>query len=125
MVSNSRPGSAPKWNFDDPNQQNLSLGIRRSSERSAAAAYDGRTTHTNTLTTHVWPKSRMLFAIVSKMSKEGDINETQCGVLKDLILENDNRIMTCLANYESDGQRDRLYLSMKQIANETVLGMNS
>lgn len=23
------------------------------------------------LTTHVWPKSRMLFAIVSKMSKEG------------------------------------------------------
>ena len=72
MVSNSRPGSAPKWHFDDPSQQNLSLGLRRSSERSAAAAYDGR----NTLTTHVWPKSRMLFAIVSKMSKEGDINET-------------------------------------------------
>ena len=45
----------------------------------------------------------MLFAIVSKMSKEGDINETQRGVLKDLILENDNRIMTCLANYEADG----------------------
>jgi len=27
-----------------------------------------------TLTTHVWPKSRMLFAVVSKMSKEGVLN---------------------------------------------------
>lgn len=27
------------------------------------------------LTTHVWPKSRMLFAVVSKMSKEGLLNE--------------------------------------------------
>lgn len=26
------------------------------------------------LTTHVWPKSRMLFAVVSKMSKEGVLN---------------------------------------------------
>jgi len=29
----------------------------------------------------------MLFAIVSKMSKEGVVNEKQRGVLKDLILE--------------------------------------
>ena len=121
-MSHSRPGSAPKWQVDEQNQY-LSLANRRSSERSAAAAYDGRTSHSNTLTTHVWPKSRMLFAIVSKMSKEGDIDEIQRGVLKDLILENDNRIMTCLANYEADGQRDRLYSSMKQIANETVQGL--
>lgn len=26
------------------------------------------------LTTHVWPKSRMLFAVVSKMTKEGLLN---------------------------------------------------
>ena len=26
------------------------------------------------LTTHVWPKSRMLFAVVSKMAKEGLLN---------------------------------------------------
>lgn len=89
----------------------LAIGRQMSSERSAAAAYDGR--NSTTLTTHVWPKSRMLFAIVSKMSKEGDIDEIQRGVLKDLILDNDPRIMVCLANYEADGQRDRLYSSMK------------
>jgi hypothetical protein len=41
------------------------------------------------LTTHVWPKSRMLFAVVSKMSKEGVLNNKQRGILKDLILEYD------------------------------------
>jgi hypothetical protein len=45
------------------------------------------------LTTHVWPKSRMLFAIVSKMSKEGMLNEQQRGVLKDLILDYDQRVI--------------------------------
>mgnify|MGYP000859376201 CR=1 FL=1 len=45
----------------------------------------------------------MLFAIVSKMNKEGDINELQRGILKDLILEHDPRIMNCLAQYEADG----------------------
>lgn len=48
------------------------------------------------LTTHVWPKSRMLFAVVSKMSKEGVLNAKQRGVLKDLILEYDSRLVGCL-----------------------------
>ena len=72
------------------------LGIKRlSSERSANAAFHRSDTdwafendimqgsnrfnyQSNSqhhLTTHVWPKSRMLFAIVSKMSKEGVVNE--------------------------------------------------
>lgn len=70
----------------------------------------------NTLTTHVWPKSRMLFAIVSKMSKEGAVNEAQRGVLKDLILEHDNRLLICLEHYEHDGDREKLYASMRDIA---------
>jgi hypothetical protein len=45
------------------------------------------------LTTHVWPKSRMLFAVVSKMSKEGVLNNKQRGILKDLILEYDPRLI--------------------------------
>ena len=45
------------------------------------------------LTTHVWPKSRMLFAVVSKMSKEGVLNAKQRGVLKDLILDYDSRLV--------------------------------
>eukprot|EP01017_Pseudomicrothorax_dubius_P005528 TRINITY_DN11418_c0_g1_i7.p1 TRINITY_DN11418_c0_g1~~TRINITY_DN11418_c0_g1_i7.p1 ORF type:complete len:238 (+),score=47.80 TRINITY_DN11418_c0_g1_i7:285-998(+) len=35
------------------------------------------------LTNTVWPKSRMLFAIISKMSKEGLLNQDQKGMLKD------------------------------------------
>ena len=76
--------------------------------------------NSNTLTTHVWPKSRMLFAIVSKMNKEGDIDELQRGILKDLILEHDPRIMNCLAQYEADGMRERLYSVMTEIANQTI-----
>ena len=74
----------------------------------------------NTLTTHVWPKSRMLFAIVSKMSKEGAVNEAQRGVLKDLILEHDNRLLICLEHYEHDGDREKLYASMRDIASNAT-----
>lgn len=35
----------------------------------------------------------MLFAIVSKMSKEGVVTEDERGVLKDLILEHDARLL--------------------------------
>jgi|TARA_B110000285_G_C14985199_1_gene543417 hypothetical protein len=59
----------------------------------------------------------MLFAIVSKMSKEGVVNEKQRGVLKDLILEQDTRLLTCLANYEAEGDRNTLYRSFIDIAN--------
>jgi len=63
----------------------------------------------------------MLFAIVSKMSKEGALNETQRGVLKDLILEQDGRIMSSLAIYEQEGDRDKLYSSMREIANQASI----
>lgn len=70
------------------------------------------------LTTHVWPKSRMLFAVVSKMSKEGALNSKQRGVLKDLILESDSRLLQMLQEYESGGNRDKLYDSFQQVANQ-------
>ncbi len=69
------------------------------------------------LTTHVWPKSRMLFAIVSKMSKEGLLNNEQRGILKDLILDYDQRILMFLNDYEQTGDRDKLYFNFLQIAN--------
>ena len=69
------------------------------------------------LTTHVWPKSRMLFAVVSKMSKEGVLNAKQRGVLKDLILEYDSRLVQCLQEYDRVGNKDRLYYQFLQIAN--------
>jgi hypothetical protein len=63
----------------------------------------------------------MLFAIVSKMSKEGALSDFQRGVLKDLILEHDNRLMSSLALYEQEGDRDKLYTSMREIANQSHL----
>ena len=60
----------------------------------------------------------MLFAIVSKMNKEGALNDYQRGILKDLILEHDNRLISCLALYEQGGDRDKLYSSMREIANQ-------
>ena len=61
------------------------------------------------LTTHVWPKSRMLFAVVSKMSKEGVLTPEQRGILKDLILEYDSRLVSYLKEYDRLGNKDRLY----------------
>lgn len=61
-------------------------GVRPSSSYRSA-------NHGGVLTTHVWPKSRMLFAVVSKMSKEGLLNENQRGVLKDMILDYDARLI--------------------------------
>ena len=59
----------------------------------------------------------MLFAIVSKMSKEGVVNEMQRGILKDLILEQDQRLLMCYTNYEQDGDRDKIYRNFIEIAN--------
>ena len=69
------------------------------------------------LTTHVWPKSRMLFAVVSKMTKEGLLNAAQRGVLKDLILDYDSRLLQCLNEYEISGDREKLYYNFLQISN--------
>jgi hypothetical protein len=59
----------------------------------------------------------MLFAVVSKMSKEGLLNEGQRGVLKDLILDYDQRLLQCLQEYETGGDRDRLYFNFLTLAN--------
>ncbi len=73
----------------------------------------------------------MLLAIVSKMSKEGLLNAQQKGkkewkrkvylflkkgVLKDLIIEDDPRIMQCLKQYEVDGNRKSLYKNCLHLA---------
>ena len=68
------------------------------------------------LTTHVWPKSRMLFAVVSKMSKEGLLSAEQRGFLKDLILDYDSKLLGYLQEYENGGDREKLYYNFLQIS---------
>jgi hypothetical protein len=48
----------------------------------------------------------MLFAIVSKMSKEGVLNQSQRGVLKELILDYDDRLIKCLSEYDRVGNKE-------------------
>lgn len=58
----------------------------------------------------------MLFAVVSKMSKEGVLNNAQRGILKDMILEYDSRLVSCLQEYDRAGNKDKLYYQFLQIA---------
>ena len=60
----------------------------------------------------------MLFAVVSKMTKEGMLTAEQRGVLKDLILDYDQRLCQFLHEYEFDGDRDKLYYNFINIANQ-------
>lgn len=61
----------------------------------------------------------MLFAVVSKMSKEGVLSNAQRGILKDMILEYDSRLVACLQEYDRVGNKDRLYSQFLQIASNT------
>lgn len=72
------------------------------------------------LTNSIWPKSRMLLAIVSKMFKEGLLNKNQRGVLKDLIIDNDQRILNLLKQYEADGDRNVLYKNFLSLASNVA-----
>lgn len=47
----------------------------------------------------------MLLAIVSKMSKEGLLTPEKKGNLKNLIIENDHRILTFLREYQFKGDK--------------------
>ena len=81
-----------------------------------AAPYMLNPQYPELLTNQVWPKSRMLFAIVSKMSKEGIVNRTQRGKLKDLILDYDSRMLAFLHQCEIDGDRQKLYSNFVQLS---------
>ena len=59
----------------------------------------------------------MLFAIVSKMAKEGFINTYQRGRLKDLILDYDSSMIKFLNEYEVDGNRHKLYTNFLYLSN--------
>lgn len=64
------------------------------------------------LTNRVWPKTRILLAIVSNMHKEKAINLDQRGKLKDLILDSDPRLHAALNEYYIDGNRNLLYRNL-------------
>lgn len=71
------------------------------------------------LTYHVWPKSRMMLSIVSRMLKENLLNSVQRGRLKDLILDADEGLVQVLYQYEMDGDRSKLYTSFLKLSSDS------
>lgn len=88
---------------------------QRDEEEYGGARADSRS---ELLTTHVWPRSRMLLSIVSRMYKESTINQDQRTKLKDLIIDEDMKLIQCLQTYEMDGDRRQLYSRFKELASE-------
>ena len=66
----------------------------------------------DTLTNRVWPKSRILLAIASRMYKEKVINLETRGKLKDLIIVSDPRLEAALKDYYINGDRTQLYRNL-------------
>jgi hypothetical protein len=60
----------------------------------------------------------MLFAVVSKMSKEGLLSSEQRGTLKDLILDYDTHLLTLLSEYDRLGNKETLYNGFLELAND-------
>jgi hypothetical protein len=72
------------------------------------------------LTKFVWPKSRTLLSIISKMFLENYINEKQRGLLKELIMDHDESLLNILHEYEVGGNCIKLYECIKNLANEKL-----
>ena len=82
------------------------LGNKPADTEKYDEGYGGRAdSRSELLTTHVWPRSRMLLSIVSRMYKESTINQDQRTKLKDLIIDEDMKLIQCLQTYEMDGDR--------------------
>lgn len=68
------------------------------------------------LTNQIWPKSRLLLSIVSKMCKERRLTKTDRGKLKDLILDSNPKLLQILHEYETSGDQQRLYSDFIKLA---------
>jgi len=70
------------------------------------------------------PKSKMLLSIASKMFLENIINKTQRGILKELILSNDQSLIHFLNDYENNGNSDLLYGNIIKLIEEYQMSIN-
>lgn len=61
------------------------------------------------LTSLVWPKSRTLLSIISKMYSEKYISAQQRGVLKEMIIDRDPTLSKYLNEYEITGDSLKMY----------------
>lgn len=64
------------------------------------------------LTNRVWPKTRILLALASRMYKENVISLEKRGKLKDLIIAADPRLQSALNEYYMNDNRALLYRNL-------------
>ena len=72
----------------------------------------------NKQATKAWPKERMLQSVCSKMFKEGKITNQQKGQQKYMVLDNNERLISCLNNYIENGNKGQQHEDILQIQNE-------
>lgn len=70
----------------------------------------------SSLTNKVWPKSRTFLSIVSKMFNENYINDYQRGLLKEMIMDQNQDLDYILDEYEIDGDSNKLYQNIIALA---------
>jgi hypothetical protein len=68
------------------------------------------------LTSCVWPKSRTLLSIISKMYSEKYITSDQRSVLKEMIIDRDKTMTMYLNEYEISGDSIKLYQNIIKLA---------
>jgi len=68
------------------------------------------------LTNKVWPKSRTFLSIVSKMFNDNYINEYQRGLLKEMIMDQNQYLDNILDQYEMDADSEKLYQNIIALA---------
>jgi hypothetical protein len=68
------------------------------------------------LTNKVWPKSRTFLSIISKMFNDNYINENQRGLLKEMIMDQNQYLDNILDEYEIDADSNKLYENIIALA---------
>jgi hypothetical protein len=76
------------------------------------------------LTSVVWPKSRTLLSLVSKMYNEKYINSEQRGILKEMIIDRNQVLTKYLNEYEISGDSLSLYQKIVKLSEENLNNSN-
>lgn len=77
------------------------------------------------LTKFVWPKSRTLLSIISKMFYEHYITDYQRGILKELIMDHDPHLIKILNDYENTSNSYEMYQNIISLAKEKIAYNNN
>lgn len=108
---------SPNYNSEPSSPENQNLGKRNSIEKIEKTP---KINMNFNLTKFVWPKSRTLLSIISKMFGDKYINADQRGVLKELIIDRDPTLIQFLNEYEITSDHFKLYQNIISLSNERL-----